>query len=87
MEFAALEMGISRGIRCNCVNPGRVETHSIQNEILSAEERERDIAKYPLKRYGKPEEIAFGIIFLLSDAASYITGASLVIDGGLTTNG
>jgi NAD(P)-dependent dehydrogenase (short-subunit alcohol dehydrogenase family) len=86
MEFAALEMG-SKGIRCNSINPGRVETPLIQNEIISEEETAKDIAKYPLKRYGRPEEIAFGIIYLLSDAASYTTGASLVIDGGLTANG
>jgi NAD(P)-dependent dehydrogenase (short-subunit alcohol dehydrogenase family) len=40
--------------------------------------------KYPLKRYGEPEEIAYGIIYLLSDASSWVTGHSLVIDGGLT---
>ena len=40
--------------------------------------------KYPLGRYGKPEEIAWGIIYLLSDASSWITGHSLVIDGGRT---
>jgi NAD(P)-dependent dehydrogenase (short-subunit alcohol dehydrogenase family) len=86
MEFAALEMS-SQGIRCNCINPGRVETPLIQDGRLSEEDRAKDIAKYPLKRYGKPEEIAFGIMYLLSDAASYITGTSLVIDGGLTANG
>jgi NAD(P)-dependent dehydrogenase (short-subunit alcohol dehydrogenase family) len=86
MEFAALEMG-PKGIRCNCVNPGRVETPLIQDGTLSDEDRDRDIAKYPLKRYGKPEEIAYAILYLLSDAAGFITGTSLVIDGGLTANG
>ena len=45
---------------------------------------EADIKKYPLKRYGKPEEVAFAIIYLLSDASAFTTGASLVIDGGFT---
>jgi NAD(P)-dependent dehydrogenase (short-subunit alcohol dehydrogenase family) len=85
MEFAALEMA-QKGIRCNSVNPGRVETPLINDGTLTEEEREKDIAKYPLKRYGKPQEIAFGIIYLLSDASSYVTGTSIVIDGGLTAN-
>jgi NAD(P)-dependent dehydrogenase (short-subunit alcohol dehydrogenase family) len=86
MEYAALEMG-AKGIRCNCVNPGRVETPLINDGTLSEDDLAKDIEKYPLKRYGKPEEIAYGIIYLLSDASSFITGTSLVIDGGLTANG
>jgi len=86
MEYAALEMG-AKGIRCNCVNPGRVETPLINDGTLSEEDRLKDIEKYPLKRYGRPEEIAYGIIYLLSNASSFITGTSLVIDGGLTANG
>ena len=86
MEYAALEMGTKKGIRCNCVNPGRVET-SLINDGLGEEYRAKDIEKYLLKRYGKPEEIAYGIIYLLSNASSFITGTSLVIDGGLTVNG
>ena len=39
---------------------------------------------YPLKRYGKPEEVALGIVYLLSDASSFVTGHSLIIDGGKT---
>jgi NAD(P)-dependent dehydrogenase (short-subunit alcohol dehydrogenase family) len=86
MEFSALEMGRIKGIRCNCINPGRVETPLIENGILSEEDRKKDIEKYLLKRYGKPEEVAYGIIYLLSDASGFITGTSLVIDGGLTAN-
>jgi NAD(P)-dependent dehydrogenase (short-subunit alcohol dehydrogenase family) len=40
------------------------------------------MAEYPLKRYGKPEEVAWAIVYLLSDASSWMTGTSLVIDGG-----
>jgi NAD(P)-dependent dehydrogenase (short-subunit alcohol dehydrogenase family) len=83
MKFVALEMSV-KGIRCNCVNPGMIETPLIDKPVLTLEDREKDIAKYPLKRYGKPTDVAFGIIYLLSDASSWVTGTSLVIDGGIT---
>ena len=41
-----------------------------------------DVEQYPMKRYGKPEEVAFAIIYLLSDASAWVTGTNLVIDGG-----
>jgi NAD(P)-dependent dehydrogenase (short-subunit alcohol dehydrogenase family) len=81
MKYTALEFA-PRGIRCNTVNPGMVETPLINLDGLSKEDKEKDIAKYPLKRYGQPREIALAIIYLLSDAASWVTGTSLVIDGG-----
>jgi NAD(P)-dependent dehydrogenase (short-subunit alcohol dehydrogenase family) len=83
MKSAALEMS-PRLIRCNSVNPGMVETKLIKSGMCSQEDTQNDIAKYPLKRYGKPEEIAFAIIYLLSDASSWVTGHALVIDGGST---
>ena len=49
---------------------------------LSEDDLKKDMERYPLKRYGKPEEIAFAIIYLLSDASAWITGTSLIIDGG-----
>ena len=53
--------------------------------ILKTEEQmQEDREKYPMKRYGEPSDIAFGIIYLLSDASSWVTGQSLVIDGGIT---
>lgn len=76
VEFA------SRGIRSNCVNPSMVNTHLKDSLAFSQEEFEKDIQKYPLKRYAEPEEIANAIIFLLSDASSYITGHTLLVDGG-----
>ena len=51
---------------------------------LSPEQLEKDAQEYPLMRYGKPEEIAWGIIYLLSDASSFVTGTNLVIDGGIS---
>ena len=83
MRFFANELS-GREIRVNSVNPGRVNTKLIQSGKLSDEQLQVDIAKYPLKRYGEPEEIAYGIIYLLSDAASWVTGHALVIDGGIT---
>ena len=61
-----------------------VATHILDDKAVSLEDMEADIKKYPLKRYGKPEEVAFAIIYLLSDASAFTTGASLVIDGGFT---
>jgi NAD(P)-dependent dehydrogenase (short-subunit alcohol dehydrogenase family) len=83
MKYAALELA-GKGIRCNAVNPGIINTQLIENKLFSESDRARDIEKYPLKRYGEPAEVAFAIIYLLSDAASWITGTSIVIDGGRT---
>lgn len=83
MRNAALEFA-ARNIRVNSVNPSRVKTGLIQNSVYSEEEVAKDLLTYPLKRYAEPEEIANCIVFLLSDAASYITGHALVVDGGKT---
>lgn len=79
----AIELG-SKGIRVNSVNPGMVETNILSDGVISEEQLFEDRKKYPLKRYGKPEEIAYATIYLLSDAASWITGSNLLIDGGYT---
>ena len=83
MRFFANELSPKK-IRVNSVNPGRVNTKLIQSGTMSEDQVNADIAKYPLKRYGEPREIAHGIIYLLSDASSWVTGHSLVIDGGVT---
>lgn len=83
MRNAALEFAV-RNIRVNSVNPSRVKTSLIQNSVYSEEEVAKDLQTYPLKRYAEPEEIANSIVFLLSDAASYITGHALIVDGGKT---
>ena len=83
MRNAALEFA-ARNIRVNSVNPSRVKTGLIQNSVYSEEEVVKDLQTYPLKRYAEPEEIANCIVFLLSDAASYITGHALIVDGGKT---
>lgn len=80
MRSFAVELA-DKNIRANAVHPGMIETKLIY-ENLTDEEREKDMAEYPLKRYGKPEEVAWAIAYLLSDASSWVTGTSLVIDGG-----
>lgn len=71
-------------IRVNCICPGMVETPLIHKGTITEEQLRDDMLRYPLKRYGKPEEIAYLAIYLLSDAASWITGQDFVIDGGIT---
>ena len=83
MRNAALEFA-SRNIRSNSVNPSRVNTNLIKNSSYSAEDVEKDMKLYPMKRYAEPEEIANCIVFLLSDASSYVTGHALIVDGGKT---
>lgn len=74
----------AKSIRSNSIHPGMVETELVQNLVFSEEEMEQDKTRYLLKRYGYPEEIAWAIIYLLSDAAAWVTGSEFVIDGGLT---
>lgn len=83
MKFCAKELAPKK-IRVNCVNPGMVNTPLIKNGTISDEQHEADMQRYPLKRYGEPEDIAYGIIYLLSNASSWVTGQSLIIDGGIT---
>lgn len=84
MRNAALEFA-ARNIRVNSVNPSRVNTNLIKNNTsYSQEDLAKDMLTYPLRRYAEPEEIAHAIIYLLSDASAYVTGHSLIIDGGKT---
>lgn len=83
VKNAALDLA-PKIIRVNAVCPGMIATHILDNKSVTAEDLEADMKKYPLKRYGKPEEVAYAIIYLLSDASAFTTGASLVIDGGYT---
>jgi NAD(P)-dependent dehydrogenase (short-subunit alcohol dehydrogenase family) len=71
-------------IRVNSINPGMIETNILQDGIISEEQLKSDTKHYPLKRYGKPEEVAYAAIYLLSDASSWVTGSNLLIDGGYT---
>ena len=83
MKNVALESAMS-GIRCNSVNPGMINTGLVKTGTYSEEDRQKDMQTYPMKRYGEPREVALGIVYLLSDASSFVTGQSLIIDGGKT---
>ena len=71
-----------RQIRVNCICPAMVWTDLIIQEGVSKEELEEAQQKYPLKRYGKPEDIAYLAIYLLSNASSWMTGSLIDITGG-----
>jgi NAD(P)-dependent dehydrogenase (short-subunit alcohol dehydrogenase family) len=72
------------GIRVNAIAPGLIETRLSQVMIQTQEIHDRFVARTPLQRHGQPEEVAPAVLFLCSDAASFITGHTLVIDGGYT---
>lgn len=83
VKAAALECS-KKGIRVNAVCPGMVKTEMSDAYDLNEGDNE-DLKNYPLGRYANPVDIAWAIIYLLSNASSWVTGTNLVVDGGLTT--
>lgn len=86
VKSAAVELA-ARGTRLNTVCPGLTPTEILElsDSMFSKEQMiEKHLPKYPMKRFGTPEDIANGVIYLLSDASSWVTGVNLNIDGGLT---
>jgi len=84
VKQAALELA-NKNIRVNSINPGLVPTGILElsNTLFSQEQLISTMAgRYPLKRFGTPEDVAYGAIYLLSDASTWVTGINLVIDGG-----
>lgn len=77
----ALELS-SRMIRVNCICPGMVWTDLIMRDDIDKEVLEQSQLAYPLKRFGKPEDVAYLAVYLLSDASSWMTGSSIDISGG-----
>ena len=79
---------VGRGIRCNAIAPGTVETPSLDERINAFEDpeeaRKAFIARQPMGRLGRPEEIAAVAVYLGSDESAYTTGQVLVVDGGIT---
>jgi len=80
---AAVEYAL-QGIRVNSVHPGMIDTPMLRSGIDNPKFKDNPAMSWPMKRVGRREEIANGVLFLVSDEASFITGAELVIDGGYT---
>lgn len=77
----AIELA-SKKIRVNSVMPSMIETPIMDSGEITDEQFTEDKKLYPLKRYGRPEEVAYAVIYLLSDASSWTTGTNLLLDGG-----
>jgi NAD(P)-dependent dehydrogenase (short-subunit alcohol dehydrogenase family) len=74
-----------RGIRANVLVPGFIDTPMSARLVKNHEEGARaEVARTPLRRLGRPDEVAQAAVFLASDAASYITGSTLFVDGGIS---
>ena len=74
----------AENIRVNSVHPGPIETDMLDLVYPEDGMREERAENIPIPRMGAPEDVAYGVLFLASDAASYMTGSELVIDGGVT---
>ena len=76
---AAIEYG-AQGVRINTLAPGVIDTPMLDTDRATVEQQ---VPAIPMRRMGRPEEVAAAIAFLLSDDASYITGTTLGVDGGI----
>lgn len=84
IRCAALELA-PKSIRINAVCPAMIDTGIIANDTtMSPEQWVEDMKNYPLGGYGQPNDVAWAMIYLLSDASRWITGDNLIIDGGVT---
>lgn len=83
LKYVALETA-SKGIRANTISPGMIYTPMHTEGKVEADKLEETIKKIPIQRWGKTQDIAYAAIYLLSDASSYITGADIKVDGGIT---
>ncbi len=72
------------GIRCNVVNPGLIATPMAAPLMANPEQLDPILAHYPIRRPGKPEEVAAMVLYLASDEAAWVTGGTFTIDGGMT---
>jgi 2-dehydro-3-deoxy-L-rhamnonate dehydrogenase (NAD+) len=74
----------ARGVRVNCINPGYIDTPMVSGMTENEQIRSFFVSLHPIGRLGRPEEIAAAAVFLASDDASFVTGHTLVVDGGYT---
>ena len=72
------------GIRCNSIHPGPIDTDMIQETLSDPAKLEERMQRLPMGRVGTADEIAYGVLYLASEEASFVTGSELVIDGGTT---
>jgi L-rhamnose 1-dehydrogenase len=85
MQSCAIALG-RHGIRCNSVMPGTIQTDINRDDLADPEKRGYMERRIPLGRLGEPDDVAGVVVFLASDLARYVTGASLLVDGGLYVN-
>ncbi|GJH29473.1 SDR family NAD(P)-dependent oxidoreductase [Caballeronia novacaledonica] len=85
MQSCAIALG-PYGIRCNSVMPGTIATDLNADDLSDADKRTYMEKRIPLGRLGEPDDVAQCVVFLASDRARYVTGASLLVDGGLFVN-
>jgi len=72
------------GVRCNSIHPGVIQTDMTKEAIADSQFKAQRLDPTPLARLGRPEDVAYGALYLASDESSFVTGAELVIDGGWT---
>jgi L-rhamnose 1-dehydrogenase len=85
MQSCAIALG-PHGIRCNSVMPGTIATDINKEDLADPAKRAYMEKRIPLGRLGKPEDVAGCVVFLASDLARYVTGAAVLVDGGLFVN-
>jgi L-rhamnose 1-dehydrogenase len=85
MQSVAIALG-PYGIRCNSVMPGAIVTDLNRDDLSQAGKREYFEKRIPIGRLGQPDDVADCVVFLASDMARYVTGAALLVDGGMFVN-
>ncbi|HEX8756659.1 MAG TPA: SDR family oxidoreductase, partial [Steroidobacteraceae bacterium] len=85
MQSCAIALG-PYGIRCNSVMPGTIATDINREDLADPAKRSYMEKRIPLGRLGEPRDVAGCVVFLASDLARYVTGAALLVDGGLFVN-
>ncbi len=83
LKYFALEMS-GKKIRVNTVSPGMILTPMQTKGAVDETKLQETIDRIPMKRWGKPEEVAYAVLYLLSDASAYLTGTNIKVDGGYT---